>query len=280
MYNIVSYNKDYFPANSFKPELTNRAFKYGDGFFETMHANGMRIQFIGDHMERVYKACDVLKMVLPDFFSKDFLEKQVAGLLSRMKLFQGVRVRVTFIRAGQGLYTPQQNTCNILIEASYLSKGGYELNHQGLTIGLYKDHPYVKTPLSGFKSLNALPYILAANYAKAHGFDDVLLVDAGQNIVEATSSNFFAVKGTNLFTPSLQYGGVSGIMRKQILKIAPNIGLKVFETQIKPSEITNMDELFLTNVIAGIKFISGFSRKRYFKRTAKKLVVALNDRAF
>lgn len=267
-------------VDTFKLSIANRAFKYGDGFFETMHVNGLKVQFIDTHFQRINKAAEVLKMEFPEFFSKEFLEKQIAGLLTRMKLFQGVRLRVSFIRSGEGLYKPHSNTCDLYIEANYLSTGLYELNDKGLTIGIYSENNFHKSFYSSFKTLNALPYILAANYAKQNGFDDVLLINAENNITEATSSNFFAVKKNTLYTPDLKLGCVAGVMRKQIIRIAKDVGYEVQETLIKISDLEGMDEMFLTNTIAGIKYVSGFNKKRYYKRVARKLLRELNNQAF
>ena len=279
-YQLLSFNKDYLPIESFKLDINNRAFRYGDGFFETMHANGFDIQFIESHYKRIIKASQILKIKLPDFFSLKFLKEQVSGLLNRKKLFQGARVKVSIYRDSEGLFIPKSNNSHLLIEAQYLSKGLYELNTKGVSIGIYGEMAKPKSLFSSIKSLNAQPYILAGIFAKENQYDDALILNDDGVIIEATSSNIFLVKGNNIITPPIDSGCVDGIMRKQVLSIAYRIEYSVTLQSIKPDDLTDADELFLTNAISGIRYISGYKEKRYFKRASCKFMKELNNIAF
>ena len=279
-YQLVSYNKEYIPTNSFKIGINNRAFRYGDGFFETMHTNGLDIQFIDDHYKRIIKATEILKIKLPDFFTLQFLKKQISGLLSRCKLFQAARIKLTIFRTGDGYYIPASNKSDILIEAYYLGKGAYELNTKGITVGIYNEMLKPLSTYSSIKSINAQFYIMAGIYARDNNYDDVFLLNNSGDIIEATSSNVFAVKNNNIITPPLNSGCVEGIMRKQIIYYATQLGYNIAYNNIKPKDLESMDELFLTNAIVGIKYITGYKQVRFFKRVATKLINELNKNAF
>jgi len=280
-YNLISFNKEYISAKEFKLDLSNRAFRYGDGFFETMHANGLEVQFINDHFARIEKASQLLKIELPEYFTLAFLKTQVAGLLRRNKLFQGVRVKLTIYRNSEGYYLPKSNGADIVIEAVYLSKGFYELNTEGIIIDIYDEMPKPKTLFGSIKSINAQLYVLAGIFAQQQGVNDVLLVNEQGFVLEATSSNVFALKDNTLYTPSLTSGCVEGIMRKQIINIASAMGFVVDDNaSFKPDDLLKMDELFLTNAIVGIKSVSAYKNRRYFKRSATKLLQELNRVAF
>ena len=71
-------------------------------------------------------------------------------------------------------------------------------------------------------------------------------------------------------------GCVEGIMRNQIILIAQQLDYKVLFNNIKPEDLLDIDEVFLTNAIVGVKYVSGYKNKRYFKRTATKLMKELN----
>ena len=279
-FQLISFNKDYIPTESFKLDLNNRAFRYGDGFFETMHANGLATQFIEDHYLRIIKASQILKLDLPEFFTLPFLKKQVSGLLSRKKLFQAARVKLSIYRTGDGFYIPQSNSCDIIIEATYLGKGPYELNTAGITVGIYKDMPKPESLYSSIKSVNAQFFVLAGIFARDNNFNDALVVNSQGAIIEATSSNIFGVIKNSIVTPSLNSGCIDGIMRKQIINIAEQLNFSIIYENIKTTDLPNYDELFVTNAIVGIKYISGYKEKRYFKRTATKLIHELNNIAF
>lgn len=279
-YQLISYNKEYIPTNNFKLDLNNRAFRYGDGFFETMHANGLKVQFIDEHYKRIIKATNILKIDLPEFFTLTFFTEQVSGLLRRSKLFQAVRVKLTIYRTGEGYYIPNSNSSDIIIEAHYLGKGSYIINTDGISIGIYGDMTKPKSIYSSIKSINSQFYIMAGIFAKENRFDDVLLLDNNGYIIEATSSNVFVVKDKTIITPPLSSGCVEGIMRNQIINIATNLNYNILFDNITPDDLLNVDEVFLTNAIVGVKYISGYKEKRFFKRTASKLIQELNNREF
>jgi branched-subunit amino acid aminotransferase/4-amino-4-deoxychorismate lyase len=280
-YDIISVNQNYQLASDYRVELSNRAYRYGDGFFETMHANGCQVQFLDDHFARMQYAASLLHLQLPDYLTLEFLNKQIAGLLSRCKLFQGARVKASFIRIGDGYYIPGSLDCDVIMEASYIGKGFYELDEKPLIIGLYEEHPKPKVEYLKVKSLNAQPYILAGIYARENQLNDVLLVNDQGFIVEATSSNLFGVYEKNLITPSLDTGCVQGIMRKQIVKLGGQLQYKVDANAfITKEDLLSMDELFLTNSIVGIRSVTAFENRRYFKKNAQKLLMELNKQAF
>lgn len=280
-YNVISVNGKYTNAENYKVDLSSRAFRYGDGFFETMHANGQVVQFLDDHFERMQKAANILQIKLPDHFTLPYLENHIAGLLHRCRLYQGTKVRVLVSRKSGGLFIPQNNEAEILIECEFLGKGSYELNKDGIVVGEYFCNSNYSSDVSAFKSLNSLPYVLAGLHAKNNNFDDVLVVNKQGYIIEATSSNFFCIKNKVIFSPDLKLGAVHGIMRKNVISIANNMGFEVkFDAKLTLENIIDMDEMFLTNAVVGIKWIGGFKNRRYFKRYSTKIIKKINDQNF
>jgi len=70
---------------------------------------------------------------------------------------------------------------------------------------------------------------------------------------------------------------VQGIMRKHIISIANELGYQVDdEALLLPQDLLLMDEVFLTNAIAGIKWVAGYKNRRYFKKNTIKLIEVLN----
>lgn len=279
-FHIVSVNGEYVSAVNFNIDSNSRAFRYGDGFFETMHANGQVVQFIDDHFERIKLAANTLSIELPDNFTKEYLELHIGGLLHRCRLYQGAKVRIIVSRSTGGLFIPENNKAQILIEAEYLSEGKYEMNKVGLVIGVYNE-PVFPTSISAFKSLNALPYVLAGIYASKNNFNDVLLLNKDGYIIEATSSNVFCLKDKIIYTPALRLGAVNGVMRKKIIAIAKKMGFEVKEEALLTEQsLLDMDELFLTNAVSGIRWVTGFGNRRYFKRYSAKILRELNMQEF
>ena len=118
---------------------------------------------------------------------------------------------------------------------------------------------------------------MAGIYKNANKLDDCILINENGNIIEAISSNIFAVKNGVLYTSPISDGCVEGIMRKKIIEVAEANRIAVYELSVMQSVLLGADELFLTNAITGIKWVVDYKQKRYFNNTSKKLIDKLNE---
>lgn len=94
------------------------------------------------------------------------------------------------------------------------------------------------------KTLVYLPAILALQEAKRLGFDDALYMNASNHLLESTTSNLFAFKGSKLYTPNKEI--LFGITREVIITIAKK-HFQVCEEPISYAELDSIDEIFLTS---------------------------------
>jgi len=217
-------------------------------------------------------------MAIPIVFTKTFVLKEIQHLLRVNKFFKSAIIRFSVFRNDGGKYFPETNTVSYLIESTSLDESNYILNDKGLSIGVFHDFPKVATPFSWFKSGNAQIYIAASLKAFQLGLDDILLLNPKNEIMEAASSNVFFVRDNFLFTPSLDTGIVGGIMRQKIIDIGLKNNFVVYdEAVIRESEIGSFDEIFLTNSVRGIQWVSAYKKNRFFKKTATLLMEKLNQ---
>jgi branched-subunit amino acid aminotransferase/4-amino-4-deoxychorismate lyase len=278
---FILFNGNYHRKEDFGLSYKNRAFCYGDALFETMHANGTQIQFFTDHMMRLRFGMKNLGMEIPLNIENNSLEKEIIKLFHKNKLYQGVRIRLTVFRNEGGKYTPLDNSISYIVETEYIENEQYHLNSKGFSIGLFDQIKKPVNKLSNLKSANALIYIQAGLYARQNHFDDCILINEHNRLVEGISSNLFLVKDNILLTPPLNDGPVAGIMRKQILKIADSLNFKIVNNHsCDEQDLLQADEVFLTNSISGIRWILGYKERRYFNHTAKLLMDELNKFAF
>lgn len=259
----------------------NRAFCYGDGLFETMHASGTDIQFAEAHFSRLYKGMAALKMKISDSVAKEKVCREVKRLLNRDKLFKSARVRLTVFRDSTGYFLPKANEISYLVECAPLENEYYQLNQKGLSIDIFNEFPKTISPLSPFKTCNSLLNILAGIYAKERGLDDCLLINNKGVIIESSNSNIFLVKKDIVYTPALAQGCVDGIMRSQIMDLAIDSAIRTEEiVMANENVLLDADEIFLTNAISGVRWVMAFRQRRYFNKVAKLFSEKLNAEAF
>ena len=263
-----------------KPLLTvaNRSFRYGDGLFESFRAFGQKIPFFKQHFNRLLSGMSVLRMHVPDFFSETFVKKEILHLLRINKFYGSAAVRITIFRNDGGKYLPETNAISYLIETIPLKDTAYTLNKNGLQIGVFHDFPKPTIPHTAFKTVNAQIYIAAALYAQTAKWDDAILLNSKGKILEATSSNIFFVRNNYLFTPGLKMGIVKGIMRQKVIEIAIENNFIVHDNiSLEEKDIGSFDEIFFTNSIKGIQWVSKYKNFRFFKKKAALLTEKLNQ---
>ena len=263
--------------NSFN--VQNRAFLYGDSIFETIRVNNRKILFFEEHLDRLISGMKVLKYEIPDKFTvfRQKLEDEIIQLLNRNKIFKSSRIRLTVFRKTGGFYTPHTNEIDYVISASKLPNDKFVLNSSGLLIDIFKD---IKKPLnifSPYKTANSILYTLAGIYKNEKKFDDCLIVNERNHIIESISSNVFIVIGGKLITPPVTTGCINGIMRNAIITYANLSNIKCIERSINTEDLLNADEVFFTNSISGIQWVVAYKNKRYYKKMSNFLISKLNE---
>lgn len=277
----ICLNGSYIKSDKPILESKNRSFLYGDGLFETIHANGTEPQFVELHMIRMLSGMNMLKMIIPGFFSAAYFTSHIKGVLTRNKQFQGARVRITVFRNGGGLYTPETNEVSFVIESNPLEYDLYTLNQQGYRIEIFPDIAKPVNLLASVKTTSALLFVLAGIFRSENLLDDCLILNQPGRICESISSNIFLLKGNKYYTPSLKEGCLPGIMRQVIIEIIKDEGLYINDDcSLTVDDLLKSDEIFLTNSISGIRWVVAFRQKRYYNKSSKFLIKLLNDKAF
>ena len=270
--NYINFNGKLTPIS--KPILQgdNRAFRYGDGIFETMLWKKGQIRLLHEHVERLQAGMKTLKLEGVEHFGPSELAQLSAELLTKNEIDDKIcRLRLQVYRSGSGLYSPISNQPEFILQASPLEGLTNEATqHSGLTIDEYREHFKPYSGLSALKSINSLLFVLAGLYRKEQGLDEVIILNQDGLICETISSNIFVSYRQQIYTPALSEGCVAGTMRKTVLELAKKEGIEITEAKIDPQILEEADEVFLTNAIRGVQWVMGYRNKRYFNQWSKR----------
>jgi branched-chain amino acid aminotransferase len=260
---LIDFNGKILPAST--PVLTsqNRAFRYGDGLFESIRVINGNISLFPLHYQRLVNGLKYLKINLPDNFTEDFCEKKILNFVNEAGIAKNARIRLSVFRTDGGFYLPENNDAEYLIEGTALRQKGYSQQIKGLTVDIYTDIEKHVNPLASYKTNNALIYIMAAIHRQEQKLDDCLLINSRSHVIESIDSNLFLVKNNELYTPPLAEGCVTGVMREFILFIANKENIPVHESPVTLEDLFEADEAFLSNAIYGIRWIEKYKSKTY-----------------
>lgn len=274
MTEYVSYNGKFYPTGTPLVGAGNRGLRYGDGLFETLRYTQGSIHWMDWHFDRLFNGLQLLEFEIPAHFSSNWLADQVTGLCKKNQ-HTNARVRINVFRGNGGLYDAENHLPHCIIESWQLPQADFALNDNGLVTGIYPDARKAMDKFSNCKHNNYLPYTMAALYAKKQHWNDALLLNAAGRICDASIANVFVVKNNCISTPPLEEAGVAGIMRRFMVENLPAKGFQIKEAPVTIADIKSADEVFLTNAIQGIRWVSHCGETVYDNRLTKNIFASL-----
>ncbi|MDA3853614.1 MAG: aminotransferase class IV [Bacteroidales bacterium] len=276
--NYICLNGEILPAKHANLSLGNRAFRFGEGIVEEMRSTGIRVPLFSAHFERLSKALNILGISFLSAFNEESLNRSLELLIHRKKLYNINKVRITLWREDDDDLLAENVKVQYLIEAEALEEKAFTLNEKGYNINVFPGAYKSKSYLSPFHTTDRLFTMQALRFAKVEKVDACLITNPEGKIIEEATSNIFFANGKTIYTPAIAGGCVAGIMRQKILDIAEKEGYIIIETEpLLSSFIYDVEEIFLTNDVYGIRWVSGYKHKRYRKKRSIDFVYKLNQ---
>jgi 4-amino-4-deoxychorismate lyase len=240
-----SYWIDGGPAPSLDSVV--RAVQYGDGLFETICIKDGVAQYLDRHRQRMQAGCEKLRLRFDDWSRFDMELQQRAG-----EVHHGV-VKVILSRGTGSLgyrISAQQGVTRI-VSTHPLPAYPQECNTQGVRIRICDLRLGLQPRLAGIKHLNRLEQIMARAEWEEQ-YEEGLLLDYNDLLVEGTMSNLFMVRDGALYTPRLDSCGVAGVMRSVLLDLAFASGVRASRQVLRLTDLESVQEVFLCNSLIGI----------------------------
>ncbi len=281
MKEFINFNGEITEKNKFSLKLSNRAFRFGDSIFETIKIFNGKIIFLDEHYNRLIETISIVKMNLPEHFTKDFFSSQILNLLKDDKSNYNARVRFTVFRKSSSdiYFVDSNNSFDFVIEIAPLNSYLFKSGSTDYSIDIFEDIKKPKGILSQIKSNNVLLHSIAGSMAVEKSLNNIVLVNEDNCITEAVNANIFIVKDEVIITPKLSDGCVAGIMRNTILDILETqTNYRVEQKTIHKGELLICDEVFLTNSIIGIQGVRRYGNREYSNYVSTKLFGLLNNR--
>ena len=268
----VCVDGEILPEEKARLSPLDRGFLYGDGLFETMKARGNRVDFLGQHLERLRAGALALRLPFPTGF--DF-EGCVRQLLDKNGIRGEASIKICLSRGRhQGeisLYSPSRSTLVIL--ASPTLGPSPDRWEQGLSLSVepeLRQNP--SSPLCGLKSLNYLFHLVARTRARDRGFEEAILLNGAGEVCESTSANLFCFRQGRLQTPAPSCGLLPGVLRAALMKCLEEEGEPVAEVRLPAASLAECEEVFLTNSLLEIVPVGRIDEKAYPRRDRTRAV--------
>jgi branched-chain amino acid aminotransferase len=275
MMNYFIFNGKLYKEDTMVASASSRGLRFGDGLFETIKSINGHLEFLDEHLARLWNGMQILQFNIPKHFTPDRLQDEIEGLLKKNDLFKKARIRLTIFRGDGGLYDEIDHKPNYIIQTWALADETGTWNSNGLVLDIYTDVKKSMDILSNLKHNNFLPYVMTALYAKKQKCNDAILLNTEGRLCDTSIANIFLIKDEVVYTPALQEGCIAGVMRKHIINSLTAAGYKVIQGKITITDIENADEVFLSNSIYNMRWVQSVGDKKYECSFAQKIYAAV-----
>ncbi|MEO7266103.1 MAG: aminotransferase class IV, partial [Ferruginibacter sp.] len=217
----INFNGKIMPSGAAIVSSDNRALRYGDGLFETIKFYNNQLVLINEHMARLWKGMQDMKMKIPKHFQPEKIEELVISLLKKNN-YQYARVRISVARGNGGLYD-SDNNFHYIIECWPLTTDYKILNENGLELCIYKEALKICDHFSNLKHNNFLPYFMGALFAQQNKCNDALILNHHLRVCDSSNANIFIIINDTIITPPLSEGCIAGTIRKLVIQLLPEL---------------------------------------------------------
>lgn len=249
---VVFLNGAYVPESTASVSVFDRAFCAGDGIYDVARTFGHKVNKLRAHCERFCRSAAYTRINLP--YSGSELEEIGAEVVRRNIIGVDPRDdRILWMIATRGIDPPTRNpldaaTPTVIVYTLPITYrrflAHYRTGAHLITASTRRTPPECLDPRA--KITNKMNHTQAELEAKAVDRDAIpLMLAMDGTVAEGSWANIFFVKDGRVFTPQPR-NILLGIMRENVIEIAPRVGLEVIEGDFYPYDLALADEIFMT----------------------------------
>ncbi|MGB0935991.1 MAG: aminodeoxychorismate lyase [Colwellia sp.] len=222
----------------------DRGLAFGDGLFTTGLIEQGELTDLNAHLERLEQGS--MQLGIPKIPRKELISYINAACFSHQKAVIKITITAGLSHRGYARDKEAKPTCIVMVSdfpAIYDT-----LRNTGITLGVSAQKIGLSKMLSGLKHLNRLEQVMIKEELSNIQYDDILVLNIKDEVIESSSSNFFYYADGAWFTPDVSYSGVDGLMRQKILNSINGINVK--STFL--ADLENASAMFVCNSVSGI----------------------------
>jgi 4-amino-4-deoxychorismate lyase len=227
----------------------DRGLHFGDGLFETIACKQGKARFLPLHLDRLARSCERLRIALGDV---EPLRREVRAIAAEAG---NALVKVIVTRGdavARGYAWSGTEVATRVVFQYPLPPENASAVRDGIQARIARTRYGENEQLAGMKHLNRLEQVLARSEVPAEDAAELLVFSSSGFLASGTMSNVFLVQNGRLRTPRVDRCGVSGIMRRVVLREAAAIGLACEEASLTAADIEGAAEMFVVNARIGI----------------------------
>jgi branched-chain amino acid aminotransferase len=252
----IWYNGEYVDWKDAKLHVLSHGLHYASSVFEGVRAYGGKIFKLEEHTERLYKSAELLGFDIP--YSQDELNRIQVEILEKEGLTDAYLRPVAWRGSEMMGISAQDNKINVAIAAwewpSYFSPEDRLKGLRLKTAEWRRPDPRTIPCVAKAAGLYMI-CTLSKHKVEKEGYQDAMMLDFEGYVAEATGANIFFIKDGAIHTPTPDCF-LNGITRQTVVDLAKRRGIEVIERKIRPEELGDFEECFLTGTAVEVTPVS------------------------
>jgi D-alanine transaminase len=237
------FNGKLIPRNEISISPDDRGFLFADGVYEVVRWYQGVFYDMESHITRLKRSLRELRINWAD--ADKFLS--IAGDLIRLNKLENtpamVYLQITRGAARRTHYFPSPEVNPTVYACPWGFVPDNLSKESGVKVMLKEDIRWTRCDI---KSVALLPNTMSFQEAYENGMKECIFVRNGI-ITEGSHSNIFFVIDGTLFTHPESNNVLSGVTRKNVLRIAQEAGVRIREEGVLENRIRFIQEAFITN---------------------------------
>ncbi len=269
----IWFNGEFVEWGEAKIHVLTHGLHYASSVFEGERAYEGEIFKLREHTERLFFSAETLGMKMP--YTIEEIDQACVDTLHK----QGLRdayVRPVAWRGSEMMgVSAQANRINVAIAVwEWPSYFAPEEKLKGIRLDISKWRRPDPATIPCFAKAAGLYMIctLSKHAAESKGYADALMYDYRGLIAEATGANVFFLKDGVIHTPKPDCF-LDGITRRTVIDLARRRGIEIVERAIKPEEMSDFSECFLTGTAAEVTPVSEIGSYRFTPGEVSRLLM-------
>jgi branched-chain amino acid aminotransferase len=251
---LINVNGRLVPRDQAVVSVFDAGFLMGDGVWEGLRVSAGHPAFLERHLDRLWEGAAAIALDIGR--TRQELTAEIYRTLAANDVHgDGVHVRLMVTRGPKS--TPYQDprvsdgpaTLVIIAEHKEPLPATVERGLSLFTVHVRRSRPDSLDPkLNAHSKLNDITACIQAYTA---GADEALMLDPDGFVATCNSTNFFIVRGEEVWTSSGMYS-LAGITRSNVLLLCERHGIPAQERAFTLTEVYSADEAFVTGTFAGV----------------------------
>ena len=261
---LIYINGDFFIRSEAKISVFDSGFLLGDGVWEGIRLHNNRLIHFDDHINRLFDGAILIAMKI--HLNKNELKEAIWQTLKKNNMESNTHIRLIVSRGTKS--TPYQHpkvtigkpTVVIIPEYKKPSLGVFDNGIRLASVNTKRDSAVQNPQINSLSKMNCISACIEADRL---GVDEGLMFDPKGFVSTCNSTNFFIVKGEEVWTSTGEFC-LNGVTRGAVIKICKNDNIKIFEKDFSIKDVYDADEAFVTGTFSGlipVVEIDGFKLK-------------------